>query len=71
VEEVVAAVEALTEEEAVEEVMEEAAMAVAAEVVAEDTGRLKDKISEERSMWAYFFVQIFVSSNPNDHTLLL
>jgi hypothetical protein len=41
--------------EAMEEVMEEAAMAVAAEVVAEDTGKLKEKVSEERAMGAFFF----------------
>lgn len=43
---VVAALEVLTEE-AMEEVMEEAAMAVA---VAEDTGKLKEKVSEEGPM---------------------
>jgi hypothetical protein len=43
-----AALEVLTEE-AMEEVMEEAAMAVEVEV-AEDTGKLKEKVSEEEPM---------------------
>ena len=75
---VVAALEVLTEE-AMEEtamavaamaeaLMEEAAMAVAA--MAEATGKLKEKVSEEGPMWAFFFCPIFVSSNPDFHKLL-
>lgn len=41
--------------EAMEEVMEEAAMVVAAE----DTGKLKEKVSEERAMGAFFFSSNF------------
>jgi hypothetical protein len=48
-----------------EVVAEEVAMAVAA-----DTGKLKEKVSEEGPMWAFFFCPIFVSSNPNFHKLL-
>jgi hypothetical protein len=44
-------------------VMEEAAMAVA-------TVKLKEKVSEEGPMWAFFFCSIFVSSNPDFHKLL-
>ena len=55
---VAAALEVLTEE-----VMEEAATAVA-------TGKLKEKVSEEGSMWALLFCPIFVNSNPDFHKLL-
>jgi len=46
---------------------------VVAEVVAEvaeATGKLKEKVFEEESMWAFFFCPIFFSSNPDFHTLL-
>jgi hypothetical protein len=38
-------------------------MAVA--VMAEATGKLKEKASEEGPMWAFSFCSIFVSSNPD------
>jgi hypothetical protein len=47
---------------------EAAAMAVA--VMAEATGKLKEKASEEGPMWAFSFCSIFVSSNPDFHKLL-
>jgi hypothetical protein len=46
---------------------EVAAMAVA--VMAEATGKLKEKASEEAPMWSFSFCSIFVSSNPDFHKL--
>jgi hypothetical protein len=37
---------------------------------AEATGKLKEKVSEEGPLWAFFFCPIFVSSKPDFHTLL-
>jgi hypothetical protein len=48
--------------------MEEAAVVVA--VMEEATGKLKEKVSEEGPVWAFFFCPIFVSSNPDFHKLL-
>jgi hypothetical protein len=45
-------------------------VAVAVEVAEEDIGKLKEEVSEEGPMWAFFFCPIFVSSNPDFHTLL-
>jgi hypothetical protein len=56
-----AALEVLTEEAM------EGVMAVAA--VAKATGKLKEKVSEEESMWAFFFCPSFFSSNPDFHKL--
>jgi hypothetical protein len=61
---VVAGAVAVMEEEATEE----AAMVVAA--MEEATGKLKEKVSEEGPLWAFFFCPIFVNSNPDFHTLL-
>lgn len=47
-----AALEVLTEG------LTEEAMVVAAEVVAEDAGKLKEKVSEEGPMWSFFFYPI-------------
>jgi hypothetical protein len=61
---VAAALEVLTEEPMAvaamaEALMEEAAMAVAAMAVA--TGKLNEKVSEEGSMWAFFFVEFLLA----------
>jgi hypothetical protein len=45
--------------------------ALTEETLGEVTGKLKEKLSEEGPMWAFFFCPIFVSSNPDFHTLLL
>jgi uncharacterized membrane protein YkgB len=45
-------------------------VAGAVAVMAEAAGKLKEKVSEEGPMWAFFFCPIFVSSNPDFHKLL-
>lgn len=49
-------------------VMDEVVMAEA--TMAEVTGKPKEKVPEEGSLWAFFFCPICVSSNPDFHTLL-
>lgn len=44
------------------------AMAVA--VMADTTGKLKEKVSEEEPMWAFSYCSILVRPNPDFHKLL-
>jgi len=37
--------------------------------MAEATTKLKEKVSGEGLLWAFFFCPIFVTSTPNFHTL--
>jgi hypothetical protein len=46
--------------------LEEAAMTVE---VAEATGKLEEKVSEEGLIWTFFFCPISVNSNPDFHKL--
>jgi hypothetical protein len=38
--------------------------------MAEASGKLKEKVSEDGPIWPFFFCPIFVRSNPDFHTLL-